>query len=369
MQFEAIALSEIFPKGRKSGYIKLESGAIKFYVDDAFLTSIRLNDTDISRGGTGNRFIYFKDKTNADLTFYTDDLRILNQPELQWFKNTAGLAKGVQFDLYKNVIVIALFVLFIIGAVGFMVMKSDFIIEKIADLVPRSAEEQMSETLKESALDGKKIINDSFVNAQIALITNALVTSLNDTSYHFTFTVIEDEEVNAFALPGGPIVINSGLLLKADNAEEIAGVLAHEISHITRRHHVRGLVGNLGVFMVIRGLVGDLTGISANIINVGASLGSLKYSRGYETESDEYGMQLIQKANINPNGMVSFFKKLAELSKMPEMADFISTHPSPKNRIKYLQSMIKPQASYTNLNVDVKKLKQRINQLTHGNKN
>ncbi len=369
MQFEAIALSEIFPKGRKSGYIKLENGAIKFYVDNEFLTSIRLNDTSISRGGTGNRFIYFKDKTNADLTFYTDDLKILNHPELQWFKNTAGLANGVKFDFYKNVLLIALFVVVIIGAIGLVVIKSDFIIEKIANLIPRSTEEQMSETLKESALSGKQIINDSFVNAQIALITTQLIKSLNDTSYHFTFTVIEDEEVNAFALPGGPIVINSGLLLKADNAEEVAGVLAHEISHITRRHHIRGLVGNLGVFMVIRGLVGDLTGISANIINLGASLGSLKYSRGYETESDEYGMQLIQNAHINPEGMVSFFKKLSELSKMPEMADFISTHPSPKNRIKYLQSMIKPQKEYVNLNVDFIQLKKRINQLTHGNKN
>lgn len=369
MQFEAIALSEIFPKGRKSGTIKVEGGAVKFYVDDEFLASIRLNDTDISRGGTGNRFIYFKDRTNSDLTFYTDDVRILSQPELQWFKQTAGLANGVKFDFFKNIIVIALIVLAIIGAMGFMVVKSDFIIEKIADMVPRSAEEQMSESLKESALNGKKIITDSFVNAQIEKITHALIVSLNDTTYHFTFTVIEDEEVNAFALPGGPIVINSGLLLKADNAEEVAGVLAHEISHITRRHHVRGLVGNLGVFMVVRGLVGDLTGISSSIINVGASLSSLKYSRGYETESDEYGMQLIQQAHINPNGMVSFFKKLSELSKMPEMADFVSTHPSPKNRIKYLQSMIKPQKEYINLNVDFVKLKERINQLTHGNKN
>ena len=369
MQFEAIALSEIFPKGRKSGHIQLESGAIKFYVEDEYLTSIRLNDTDISRGGTANRFIYFKDKTNADLTFYTDDLRILNQPELQWFKDTAALANGVKFDVYTNILIIAVIVLAIIGSVGFMVMKSDFIIEKIAHLVPRSAEEQMSETLKESALSGKKTINDSFVNAQIALITNVLVKSLNDTSYHFTFTLIEDEEVNAFALPGGPIVINSGLLMKADNAEEVAGVLAHEISHITRRHHVRGLVGNLGVFMVVRGLVGDLTGISANIINVGASLGSLKYSRGYETESDEYGMRLIQKANINPNGMVSFFKKLGELSKMPEMSDFISTHPSPKNRIKYLESMIQPQSTYTDLNVDFKQLKEHLKLLTNGDKN
>lgn len=367
--FEGVLLSERYPKGRKSGEIRVDASQVRFFSDHECLEQIPLNQLDISRGGTGNRFIYFKDKRRPEVTFYTDNLNVLNVPDLKWLRETAGVSANIKRGLYSQYLIIGIVILLILGGLALLIVKSDRIVDKLASLFPTSLEAQISSTMKESALEGKTILKDSTLDAQLAKITAILLKNADTTGYNFSFTVIKEDAINAFALPGGPIIIHSGLLEKAENPEEIAGVLAHEISHVTRRHHLRGILGNMGIYFILRGLVGDVTGISTQVINAGATLGSLKYSRNYEKEADENGMFILQKAHIQTEGMITFFEKLNKEHPIPEEADFVSTHPNPKNRIKYLKEIQGNNENTIDLNVDLPLIKQRIATLkkAHGN--
>ena len=191
-------------------------------------------------------------------------------------------------------------------------------------------------------------------------ITRPLVQSVENKAFKFSFTIVEDGTMNAFALPGGAVVIHTELLEAADNAEEVAGVLAHEISHVTRRHHIRGIIGNLGIFFIIRALLGDVAGLSGDIATAGATLSSLKYSRGFETEADDEGYSLLLKAHIKPDGMIHFFEKLKKENPDAGMMDFLSTHPATSDRIENLNKKEKPNGPIQNIQMDYSKFKTDI---------
>lgn len=160
--------------------------------------------------------------------------------------------------------------------------------------------------------------------------------------FKYTFDIIENDQVNAFAFPGGPSFMYTGLLNKFQYEDEIAGVLAHEITHARHEHWARqyesALKRQLGITIL-------LTLLRANDewYTVGAmydSLQGLQYSRGDELDADETGYDLVVKAGYNPQGMVSAFNKILAVggSRPPE---FISTHPDMKNRITKIEARMK----------------------------
>jgi predicted Zn-dependent protease len=137
------------------------------------------------------------------------------------------------------------------------------------------------------------------------------------------------------------VVIHTGLLEKAEGWNEVLGVLGHEVSHVTRRHHVRGVVSQLGAFYVLSLFLGDAGAIGGIILQTGAQLESLMYSREFETESDESGWEYLVKAGIHPGGMITFFEKLQKEYGLEdasqEKMSFLSTHPATSDRIKTLR--------------------------------
>jgi beta-barrel assembly-enhancing protease len=163
--------------------------------------------------------------------------------------------------------------------------------------------------------------------------------------YSYHWHVVEDEEVNAFAIPGGHVVVNSGLIQKAASAEELAGVLAHEIQHVERRHSLRGAAGQL-IWQILLGLVWDG---GSTLGGVASNLGSLSFSREDEREADERGLKAMVTAGINPQGMVEMMKKLAEGQTLE--VPLLQTHPATAERIQRLQSLVDelPAKSYPSL--------------------
>lgn len=362
MTFNAIALSDKFENGRCSGRLETNPGGLVFtnsLTQEQFKMPLR--DVQMRIGGAGNRFVFFSHDKVPGITFYTDDRAILNSDEIRFdpelkkvvakLKNKGRLVWGILGSLLG---------LIVLGIVALFVFRGA-IIERIANLVPPSKEQEISESMRTSAIAGKKIIKDSAIMHQLDAITSPLISALNDTNFSFSFTIIEDSTLNAFALPGGAIVIHSGLIEKAKSAEEVAGVLAHEISHVTRRHHIRGIIGNLGIFLVIRGILGDMAGVSADIANAGATLSSLKYSRDFEHEADDNGFMLLQKAHINTSGMISFFETLDKQSSVELPSDFMSTHPSTDKRIERLKKKQKNSKEYSSIAIDFKGFQNSIN--------
>lgn len=337
MHYNAIALSEGFENGRSAGILETNFGGLSFTDRNNKVHKMPLNGVEMRIGGAGNRFVFFTHPQCPGLTFYTDDRSILNADEIRFDPELKKVLGKLKMKSRSNYSIIGVFIaLFVIG-IGSLFVFRGAIVEHIANLVPPSQETAISESMRKAAIADKTVLKDSLIMAQLDAITKPLIKALNDTAFKFSFTIIKDESLNAFALPGGAVVIHSGLIEKANSAEEVAGVLAHEISHVSRRHHLRGIIGNMGIFMVIRALLGDIAGISGEIATAGATLGSLKYSRDFEREADDNGFMLLEKAHISTDGMVKFFETMSKEGPDLGMADFISTHPATGERIARLK--------------------------------
>ena len=362
MTHEASVLHESLNKGRKSGIIKILDKEIEFYDEGVIIISLPISGLKVAQGGTGNRYVYFTHDDFPGWSISTDDKKVLKYDVI---KRDEGRKKSVS-KIKRNRRFLKISVFSLLGlTVGSLIMFYVFrgvIVESVAQQVPVSWEQEVSETMLESALVGKNVVTDSIIILQLSKITDPLVNSIANKDFKFSFTIIEDETLNAYALPGGAIVIHSGLIAKADNVNEVAGVLAHEISHVTRRHHIRGMVDKVGFFVLLRAFLGDASGIGTELALLGTTLESLKYSRDYELEADESGWELMLKANLNPNGMIAFFEQLQhEHGDMPDAVSFMSTHPATEERIKKLKAKANSKTDYTDIAIDFEAFKKNLN--------
>lgn len=165
-----------------------------------------------------------------------------------------------------------------------------------------------------------------------------------DRPFQYSFDVVEDKELNAFALPGGPIFFNSGLLDKLSTEDQVAGILAHEITHVRNQHWASAYADNskrqLGITAILL-IIGagntafDVAGVADAVIF------SLPYSRKHETEADNVGFDLATAAGYNPQGMVDTFKILKAGAGGKKTEEWISTHPDTDKRIANLEKKVK----------------------------
>jgi len=167
-------------------------------------------------------------------------------------------------------------------------------------------------------------------------------------SWPYEFHVIPQKEINAFALPGGPIFINVGSILAADNEAELAGVMAHEMSHVYMQHSIKqmrktqwtqGIAGLLGAVLGSAGGMGGALGqLGAGI--VGGAL-TLRYSRADESQADAVGAIIMYKAGYDPHYLARFFQKLASMSNGSSRPQFLSDHPDPGNRTQAINEEVR----------------------------
>jgi predicted Zn-dependent protease len=169
-------------------------------------------------------------------------------------------------------------------------------------------------------------------------IVKALTAPLPAMPYTIRVTVIDNPGVNALAAPGGYIVLFRGLINQSKSAEELAGVLAHELQHILQRHSTRALIHYMSTDILFAALTGDMSGATAYGLEGARAFGILHYSRRNEKEADTKGMEMLFKAGIDAKGMMAFFKLMTEKGREESaFARYLSTHPSSKDRVESLK--------------------------------
>lgn len=157
--------------------------------------------------------------------------------------------------------------------------------------------------------------------------------------WEYTFDVIDSKDVNAFALPGGPVFFYTGLFDRLKTEDELAGVLAHELVHVRRQHWASRVAEQQKRNLFLSGLLilGRANQQTASLAGLGNSLYTMQFSRGDENDADTRGFQLLTDAGYNPQGMADVFRMLGSLGgKQPE---FLSDHPSDKNRVSRIEGL------------------------------
>jgi len=199
----------------------------------------------------------------------------------------------------------------------------------------RQAQQQVRQQVPE--------LHDPTVNTYVASLGRRLAAQADGPRYPYSFDVANYREINAFALPGGPVWVNRGTISAAENEAQLAGVIAHEVAHIANRHAAeqvtKGTFANVGLG-ILSALLGNGTG--AQITQLGAGVAAqatmMKFSRDHEREADLKGLQYMKRAGYDPRGMVEFLEVLrTRQGRDPgSVQTFFSSHPAPSERVQRL---------------------------------
>ena len=203
----------------------------------------------------------------------------------------------------------------------------------LARWIPMSTEKQLGE-LALAQVRAQGGISEHGVAQQTVQEIGRKLTA--GSRYQYRWLVKQDDTVNAFAMPGGIIVVHTGLLRQAGDPGELAGVLAHEVQHVEQRHSLRQMISSLGWGALVGLTIGDISAVAAMLAH---QAGTLYFSRDMEEEADRLGLLALQRAQIRPDGMLRFFQELDDKDKA-SVPGWISSHPQTAARAQQIESLI-----------------------------
>lgn len=368
MSYSAIAISENIQGGRSSATITI-SGSLMTVTTEQLTLKWPLQELVITPSSTNSAQIFFSSKKQPGFNVYTRDKSILKNQYLANNSSTQAQLKKVKTSFRINTSVIAGLLGVVVIAIGSLFLFKERIIWSLANQIPFEYEYKLGEQAAQAHLTSNTIIkDDSLVQAFESIVQPLL--DVVDQKYKFKFYIIENDVPNAYALPGGFIFVHTGLIQESMQWDEIQGVLAHEIAHVTEKHHIRGMMSQFGLFTIVSSFFGDASQLYGLVVGLGMQLESLAYSRGFETEADNKGWEYLLKANINPEGLILFFARIDDGHNHDDvsntMMNYLSTHPMPEKRVENLSKKLDqlPTTDYLEPDVDFEQFKEQLNNRT-----
>lgn len=280
--------------------------------------------------GSGARTLYLRDSALISAFRHAAPYEILRELE-----ETAAKVRRVRSRRRAVWLVVAAA---LCSVAFFFWFASDLLVEFAVSRIPLEWEQKLGESAYRDFLAQQTVITEGPAMTAVKEITHRLTDSIPDNPYKFEVSLVKSDVVNAFALPGGYVVVFTGLMMKAKSGEEVAGVLSHELNHVLRRHGLERIVKQIGLVAVLTILLGDPQGLAGLMKQLGVELLTLKFGRAQETEADLLGVRLLYRAKIDPSGMIRFFERLSEQEK--GRVEILSTHPMSEDRAERLKAEV-----------------------------
>ena len=192
-------------------------------------------------------------------------------------------------------------------------------------------EEELGKLLEKQILTEKDTTRHPQVYRPVIKLLHSICKANDIDSTGITMHIVDDSEINAFALPSGIMVINKGLILESENEQALAGVIGHELAHITEKHVMRRLIRELGLAMLVNMTSGSS---GSGISQIMKELTSSSYDRELETEADMKAVEFLENADLDPRPFAEFMYFMSTLIEVPEALQWLSTHPESEERSK-----------------------------------
>jgi Zn-dependent protease with chaperone function len=291
-----------------------------------------------------------------DSSLFDRLLTINHLPEMQ--EHLHALQKKQQQKFTSEKYRVPLYMTYITAFFFSTYFMYSFAVPIVTNLIPYEWEKKIGSFAFENFQTGKTVVENSEVNAAMDAIIKR-IDEFDDSEIVYEVIVIDAEMVNAFALPGGYVVVTSGLISNSDKPEEVAGVLSHELTHVLERHGMRKLVRQAGLGILIGIVFGDVSALS-QLIELSSQLDGLSFDRSQERDADDGGIKIMQAAGISPRHLSSFFKKIRELdSASGDIPEIFRTHPLTDDRIERVSAADEPEQIFE-FDLDWQKVKQGV---------
>ena len=345
-KFEARAFPADPSSPALEGTIFFTAAMLRFESNETVI-EIPLHRLVAERTGEGDCRIVFGDSQQPGLQIVTADesiLEIPSVPQLQQLSEqlSAHLARHEISSRLK--LVVGFF-----AACGLILwlgmLATGAMVRAIVNRVPPEFEKQVGDAMLEDLKNEMGFAKDTNQEAQLTALAEPLLRVLPGPQPQWQFYVVTNKSPNAFALPGGHIVIFTGLLELVERPEELLGVVAHEVAHVTRKHTFRQQVASAGPFLVLQIFLRSRGGATGVLAGGSALLVTQSFSQEYEKEADDVGWGYLVKANIDPRGMIEMFRKFKAYEQKQKYAHLVpqafSSHPQVDKRIARLESKLK----------------------------
>lgn len=343
IELEGGVFSQEIAGGRAGARLSVREDGVHARTVDGLQFHLPFEQCQLELGGASGRMWFCRDAART-LTFFSEGpafgsaLAVHATPELRSQLEEVESRNRAASNRARLLWIAGLSVLVLLLGISYFGVRRAA--RASIDLVPLAADEKLGKLAYENMDHEGRELRDPVLTGAVKAIVKRLAATQPKDNFQYNVHVIDADIVNAFALPGGEIVVYTGLLRAADTPEQLAGVLAHEMGHVRRRHGMRRIAQSLGVIGAVQLMFGDVSGISAIAIEVLRVSTINAYSRDQEREADDEGVAILRAARIDPRALADFFELLQKReSSLPGALSWLGTHPDLAERIATVRKL------------------------------
>jgi beta-barrel assembly-enhancing protease len=325
------------------GRIVFEGWRLRFesetVIREVPLVKLRLGWDEQAEGG-----IVFCDPDDPEWLIHTLDQQILAQGPLMQQPHTRHQIRELQSggELVRRLKLIGVFLAGFAVLALVVSMLMGWMVRSLVARVPVAWEQELGDKVMAELKEKETFIEDAKLQTNLLQAVAPLLRAVPTNALGYEFYILKYPLPNAFALPGGHVVVTTSLLTLADRPEEVAGVVAHELAHVTQRHVFRKIVSSAGPYLLCRLFMRDNSGLLGVLAGSSQLLVSQSFSQDYELEADEVGWQYLVAARIDPRGLSDMLRKLKEEQKRMLLTQVgpqaFSSHPATDKRLQRLDA-------------------------------